>query len=129
MAELSFKQSDVEEVVDRQLVAYNSSDYETFASCYHEDIISYDLETCASNPQMCGEKFFAHYKDKFTNNPHIHCEVTMRFVHGNLIVDKEIIRGYQNKTHTELVIYQVDGGRISKMWFANEIAQEPLLEK
>ncbi len=118
----------IEEVVDKQLIAYNKGNYEVFASCYHEDILSYDLLLATLNPQMSGAFFFAHYRNKFSNNPTLHCQVTERIVHDDLVIDKELITGYGKRNHTELVIYQVERGRISKMWFSKEIF-ENLFEK
>ncbi|MFZ4773110.1 MAG: hypothetical protein ACOYK9_03880 [Chlamydiia bacterium] len=113
----SAQECTAEEVVQRQLIAYNEQNYEEFASCYLEDIISYHLETSLIDLEMSGSKFFDHYREKFTNNPNLHCRVTNRMVHKNLIVDHEILSGYNNRNFTDLVIYQVDDGKISKMWF------------
>jgi len=109
--------NDVISVVDKQLIAYNERDYETFASCYCKDICSYDLATQRLNSEMSGIHFFRHYKNKFMENPNIHCEVIKRILHGNLVVDYEIISDYRNCQFKDLVIYQIDGERISKMWF------------
>lgn len=114
----------IEEVVDRQLKAYNQKDYDVFASCYHEDITCYDFETSKINLEMCGDGFFKHYREKFLENPKIHCEVVNRLVHDNLVVDQEIISDYRNKTHREVVVYQVLQGKISKMWFSKIIPGE-----
>lgn len=111
----------LEEVVDRQLKAYNEGDYETFAACYHDNILSYDLETSAPLPHLSGLLFFTHYHKKFSENPTLHCQVIQRIVHDNLVVDKEIVSNCQSQTHQELVVYQVSQeGLISKMWFSKE---------
>lgn len=106
-----------ENIVDIQLEAYNRGDYAAFAACYHTDIVSYDLMTSQPNPHMSGSHFFAHYATKFLENPKIHCLVTQRIVHNNLIIDQEIISRYGLQEYGEVVIYQVDQGLISKMWF------------
>lgn len=111
-------------IVDKQLEAYNHLDFETFAACYHETISSYDLETGQRLSNMCGEQFFSHYQEKFKKNPEIHCKVVQRMVHDNLIVDKEYITSYRGKNHHEMVIYMVEGGLITKMWFTKEIEGE-----
>lgn len=116
-------QNEIELVVDRQLDAYNKGDYEVFAACYHEDIGSYNLENSAFIPEMSGANFFTHYRNKFLENPQIHCEVTQRIVHDTLVVDKELISDYRNQRHKELVIYQVEGGKISKMWFSKVLPE------
>lgn len=105
------------DVVNRQLEAYNRHDYEVFSACYRTDIISFDLNTSEKIIEMSGSNFFNHYRNKFLENPQIHCAVIERIVNGNLVIDKELISHFQGDNHSELVIYQVDDGVISKMWF------------
>ncbi|MGR3952342.1 MAG: hypothetical protein QRY74_05555 [Chlamydia sp.] len=110
-----------EEIVDRQLNAYNSGDYEEFSTCYHPDIISYRLEDASINQKMSGAHFFDHYKQKLSKNPQIHCTVLQRMRHGRLIIDKELISNNQGNQYEELVAYEVENGLITKMWFCDEI--------
>ncbi len=114
-------QNCIEQVVDKQLIAYNEKDYEVFASCYDENIESYDLETSTLIAQMSGLNFFIHYRDKFNENPNIQCKVINRMVHDDLVIDHEYISSFRGNNHVELVIYQVTGARITKMWFTREI--------
>lgn len=114
----------ITQIVDKQLKAYNNQDFATFASCYHGDIESYNLENNARLENMCGEKFFSHYQEKFKQNPEIFCEVTERIIHDDLVIDKEYIRACKGNNHKEMVIYKVKDGLISKMWFSKEIAEE-----
>lgn len=109
--------AEIIEVVNKQLEAYNNRNYETFASCYRSDIISFDLHTSKVIEEMSGSGFFEHYSEKFKENPEIHCKVTERIVNGNMVVDNELISNFQGGSHNELVIYQVEDGIISKMWF------------
>lgn len=113
----------ITEVVDNQLRAYNELDFETFALCYHKDIVSYELETGAGIEKMSGEHFFAHYRKKFKENPEIHCKVVQRMIHGNLVVDKEYITACNKRNHHEMVIYKIESGLITKMWFTEEIGE------
>ncbi|MBA2729010.1 MAG: hypothetical protein H0U49_12670 [Parachlamydiaceae bacterium] len=105
------------EVVNRQLDAYNKRDYESFASCYCSDIISFDLNTSEQILEMSGSNFFKHYSNKLQENPKIHCKVIERITCGNLVIDKELISNFQGANHDEVVIYQVEEQLISKMWF------------
>ena len=105
------------DVVNKQLDAYNNHNYEVFASCYHKEIISFDLNTSEKYEEMSGSSFFKHYFDKFQENPKIHCAVIERIVDGNLVIDKERISNFQGTGHNELVIYQVNDGLITKMWY------------
>jgi hypothetical protein len=116
----------VTQIVDKQLKAYNQLDFETFASCYHENIKSYELETQAQLENMCGDKFFLHYKEKFKKNPEIFCKVTERIVHDDLVIDKEYITTCKGRNHKEMVIYKVEDGLITKMWFSKEIIEEQI---
>lgn len=110
-----------ETIVEKQLTAYNQGDYENFASCYHEAIVSYDIHSGETNPKMCGSHFFNHYRAKFLENPKLNCHVTSRMTHGDLVIDKELISDYRDQQHTELVIYEVKSGLITKMWFTQEL--------
>lgn len=114
------------EIVDKQLKAYNSLDFETFASCYNQNIQSYSLETQELLETMCGKNFFAHYKEKFKQNPEIFCQVISRITHDNLVIDEEHITAYRGRNHREMVIYKVEDGLISKMWFSKELFEENL---
>lgn len=117
-------ESTMTEIVDGQLDAYNKGDYGLFISYYSSNILSYDLNSSQLIPNMCGECFFNHYRNKFLQNPNIHCSVIQRIAHENLVIDKEVISDYRNTQHQELVIYQVDDGLITKMWFSQELELE-----
>jgi|GEM_PF-3484398 hypothetical protein len=108
----------IEKIVDLQLKAYNEGDYPLFASCYDKNILSFDFETASIISHLSDSSFFDYYRQKFIENPDLHCEVTQRIVHGNLVVDQEIISHFQSQVHKEMVIYQVDGDLITKMWFS-----------
>jgi hypothetical protein len=112
---------EIKEIVDKQLAAYNEGDYENFIIYYDPNIISFSLETGKPNPMMSGPNFFAHYKKKFLENSRIHCQVVQRIVYDDLVIDKEIISNHDNRSHSELVLYQIEGGRIAKMWFSKEM--------
>jgi hypothetical protein len=114
---INIAKSCLEAVVDLQLKAYNAGDYKTFAKCYDLNILSYDFETSEQIPELCRIHFFNHYEKKFSENPNLHCQVVERIIHDNLVIDKEIVSNFQSKTIHELVIYQVDDGLITKMWF------------
>ena len=118
-----------EQVVEMQLEAYNNRNYEAFASYYHQDITSVDLQSNTTSREMSGAEFFSYYRNKFAENPNIYCTVTNRIMLGNLVVDEEVISDYRNQEHKEFVIYQVDDGLITKMWFTLEIPLTALKEK
>lgn len=112
----------LEDIIDGQLIAYNQGDYESFVSYYDPHIVSYNLETGALIPSLCGPRFFEHYRQKFTNHPALHCQVLSRLIHNDLSVDQEVVTltgGHKMKT---LVIYQIKEGKIHKMWFTPEEA-------
>lgn len=109
---------DFEEIVDRQLDAYNRRDFETFASYYHPQISSFNLESSQILPEMTGNRFFEHYRKKFIDYPELHCKVTRRIVQGCFVVDSEEISFGENQKENELVIYQIEGQKIIRMWFS-----------
>lgn len=113
-----FNKISAEEVVEKQLAAYNNGDYDLFASYYHSNITSYEMETGRQNPLMSGMNFFAHYRKKFLEHSKIHCKVVGRLIHNNLVIDQEVITNWGERSLSGLVIYLVEAGKVSKMWFS-----------
>jgi hypothetical protein len=106
-----------ETVVQRQLEAYNARDLEAFLSFYADDVIVRRLPSgeVASNGK---EAMRPRYAARFTDNPELHCTITQRIVHGDWVVDHELVTGIEQRPRVRAVAtYEVRGGLIRNVWF------------
>jgi len=106
-----------EEIVIKQLKAYNEGDIETFVSAFSNDIITYSQND--NKILLNGMKEFRkRYEDLFNQNPELHAELLNRMILGNFVIDYERVTG--NKAADvifAIAIYQVEAGLIKKAWF------------
>lgn len=105
-----------EQVVQKQLEAYNQRDITQFMSVIDSSITFYDFaegtETI-KGAEAC-EQFYAAL---FKASPNLHSTVLTRTIFGNKIIDHESIIGRNGSKDTlELVlIYEVNNEKISKV--------------
>jgi len=65
------------------------------------------------------------YKGFFKSAPNLHCELLNRTVSGNIVIDKERVSGYPDgKTIETLAIYEIDNGKIQRVYFTKEVVVE-----
>ena len=106
----------VEQIVQRNLEAYNNRDLEKFMSWFSEDIELYsfsEMKLVASGKPAI-EKL---YKELFEASPNLHSTILKRIVFDNKVIDHESIVGRKgSKEVLEIVmIYEVKDGKIFKM--------------
>ena len=111
------KELSPEEVVIKQLAAYNKGDIETFVSCFREDIQTF---TQHDNKLLLNgmAEFKERYQKMFEENPQLNAELLGRMVLGNFVIDHERVTG--NKAADvifAIAIYEVEAGIIKKAWF------------
>ena len=103
-----------EDVVNRQLDAYNARDIDKFVDTYSEDIEIYDLYgkmTMKGHTQLRER-----YTNLFINTPNLNCRIENRIKINNKIIDKENV--VMNERIVEAVaIYEVIDGKITKVTF------------
>ena len=103
-----------EDVVNRQLDAYNARDIDKFVDTYSEDIEIYDLNgkmTMKGHAQLRER-----YADLFKNTPDLNCRIENRIKINNKVIDKENV--IMNGRKVEAVaIYEVANGKIKKVTF------------
>jgi hypothetical protein len=109
-----------EEIVQKQVEAYNSRDIETFVSCHHPSVELYQLGE--DNPFLEGiTALAARYKDIFDQSPNLHSEVTQRLALNNVVIDQEIVTGRVGTERTNFIaIYQIRDGLIAKVSFVTD---------
>jgi hypothetical protein len=112
-------QEPVEEVVQRQLHAYNARSLQAFMACYAEDV------ECFSPPQaepvLSGRAALsAHYAANHFHLPALRAELVNRMVLGNKVVDHERVTGVRDAPFEAAVVYEVQDGLIRRVWFFNQ---------
>ena len=110
-----------ENIVIKQVVAYNSRNIEDFAACHHPEVELYSLGE--SEPFVRGrEQLRNRYKDIFDGSPELHTEIVQRMIMGNTVIDKEIVTGRAGVASQNFIaIYQIAEGLIARVDFLREI--------
>jgi hypothetical protein len=104
-----------QDVVQRQLEAYNDRDLPRFLAQYSEDIQVF--RPPAVVPSIVGKKAFGEfYATQRFNHAGLHAEVLNRMVLGNKVVDHERIQGVRAQPFEVAVVYEVNNGLIECMW-------------
>jgi hypothetical protein len=108
--------SEPEQVVQRQLEAYNARDLEAFLAPYAEDVEIYGFP---DTPWIAGRDAMREsYRRLFDGAPDLHAEITGRIVQGEYVIDHERVTGIPDRPLLEAVaIYRVHEGRITHVWF------------
>ena len=103
-----------EDVVNRQLDAYNARDIDKFVATYSEDIEIYNSK---GEMTMKGhEQLHKRYDTMFKNTPNLHCRIVNRIKINNKVIDNENVN--MNERVVEAVaIYEVVDGKIKKVTF------------
>ena len=105
-----------EEVVQRQLDAYNARDLQRFLAEYSDDVKIFRPPATApalGGKPVLGEYYAAH---RF-NLVGLHAEIVNRMVLGNKIIDHERITGVREQPFEVAAVYEVVDGRIRTAWF------------
>ena len=103
-----------EEIVQRQLNAYNARDIDAFMNTYSDDIKLYNFPDQLSTEGK--DAMREGYASFFSNTPDLHCEIKNRIVIGNKVIDEEYLT--VNGNHVSAVaVYEVENGKIVKVTF------------
>ncbi|GGW61302.1 GNAT family N-acetyltransferase [Alishewanella tabrizica] len=107
---------DAAEPVRRQLLAYNAKDLAAFVRCYHTDIMVYRMPNTA--PALQGITEFSQFyaTERFTLM-NLQAVVLSRIIVGNKVIDHERISGLTSAPYDVAVVYEVQQGLITKVWF------------
>ena len=106
-----------ETVVQRQVEAYNARDIEAFLSFYADDVVIRRLP--GGEVAWDGkEAMRPRYTKRFTENPELFCTITQRIVHGDWVVDHELVTGVVERPRVRAAAtYEVKDGLIQNVWF------------
>ncbi len=103
-----------EQVVQRQVNAYNARDIDAFMDTYADDIKIYNFPDQLSVDSK--EKMRKRFESMFERVPNLYCEIKNRIVLDNKVVDREYVR-FNEKYSNVIAIYEVNNGKISKVTF------------
>jgi imidazolonepropionase-like amidohydrolase len=106
-----------ETVVQRQVEAYNARDIDAFLSFYAENVVIRRLP--AGELMWDGRKAMRdRYDKRFTESLELHCTISNRIVHGDFVVDHELVTGVPDRPRIRAVAtYEVRDGLIQNVWF------------
>ena len=106
-----------EEVVQRQLNAYNARDIDAFMATYADsaEIYNYPNELMIQGREQMNEQ----YTGLFKNVPNLYAEVKNRIVMGNKVIDQERARAGEQYIDA-VAIYEVTNGKITRVTFIRE---------
>ena len=106
--------SEAERVVQEQVEAYNRRDLDGFLATYSPQVKLYDFpdELRTTGLDAMRERYGAF----FERTPDLHAEITRRIVQGDYVIDHERVTA-GGREMTAVAIYQVEGGKITNVWF------------
>ncbi len=106
-----------EDIVQKQLDAYNSRNLEVFLACYTEDVEVYNFRE--SEPMIRGiEACKKIYANVFDSSPELKATIDNRIILGNKVVDHEKVTGMKGVDLIEVVaIYEVKDNLIYRVTF------------
>jgi hypothetical protein len=90
-------------IVQRQMEAYNRRDADAFCSYMAPDIVTRLYETgeiLSSGLEETREL----YRKRFAENPNLHMTVQARMVNDTVVVDREIITGFDGGITIEAIV-------------------------
>ncbi len=84
--------SEVADLIDRQVEAYNRRDLEGFVACYATDaqIVQPDGSYLADGHA----EIRARYGDLFEQSPDLHAHISTRIEAGSFVIDEEVVTGF-----------------------------------
>ena len=102
-------------LVKQQVEAYNARSVEAFLAPYADSVKIYLFP--AKLVSTGKEAMRRTYSQLFSKATKLHCEITGRLVQGNTVIDNEHITGLGGKPMDGIAIYQIEAGKIAKVYF------------
>ncbi len=112
-----------EDVVQRQLVAYNARDVAAFAATYAEDVAIVRLPEGSPGAFNGQERLKQVYGKAFQERADLGVKIEKRIVQGPFVVDQEtFVHRWDpaQRRPAATAVYQVENGLIRRVWFLND---------
>jgi hypothetical protein len=105
--------------VQKQIELFNAHDLEGFLALFAEDV---EVSAIPGNEAPAGKAQLRElYAQRFKANPDLHASAEAQILSGTFVIQREKIKGRVGKEALEaVVIYQVKGGKIVRMWGLRE---------
>jgi len=94
---------DAQAIVQRQMEAYNRRDVDAFCSYMAPDIVTRLYETGEILSSGI-EQTYELYRKRFAENPNLHMTVQARMVNDTVVVDREMISGFDGGVTIEAIV-------------------------
>ena len=107
-------ESNPENIVQKQLEAYNERDIDAFMATYTDDVKLYNFPKNLTTDGILEMR--KGYTEFFTSTPDLQCEIKNRIVIGNKVIDEEQVMANGNIFYA-VAIYEVENGKIAKVTF------------
>ena len=93
---------------------YNARNIDAFLAPYAEDVelIQFPGKLIGKGKDAMRKAYTA----VFNSAPDLHCEIKDRIIHGNTIIDKEIVTGIGKTKVDGISIYQIENNKIKKVY-------------
>lgn len=105
-----------EDVVQRQLEAYNARDLQRFLETYSDTVQVF--RPPAQEPSISGKAQLADfYATQRFNLPSLKANLVNRMVLGNKVIDHERVWGVRAQPFEAAAVYEVRAGLIQTIWF------------
>ena len=106
----------MEELIEKQLRAYNTRDIEAFCGCYHAEVTVYRQNK--PEPVSVGlDRFRKGYSELFSKYSDLHCELKSRIVLGEFVLDEEIVTRQGEEPLHAVAVYGFRDNLIDRIWF------------
>lgn len=104
-----------EDIVQKQVDAYNRRDLDGFLATYSDTI---ELFNFPHTLFLSGKPDLAdRYRQRFTENPDLYAEIHDRLIFENTVVDHETASGITFGRKPCIAIYEVENGLIQRVTF------------
>ncbi|WP_430411895.1 amidohydrolase family protein [Kordia sp.] len=107
-----------ENIVQRQVNAYNLGNVEAFLESFSDDIEVYTFTNILKTKGK--DEFKKGWATFFKKYPDLHCEIVNRTTRLNTVIDHERIKYGDGDYSEAIVIYKIENGKIAKIYFVRD---------
>lgn len=105
-----------EELIQKQVDAYNAHDLDAFVACFGKDIEFRTMDGNV-NPEKGTVALRKGYADLFKRFPELRVKVLKRIRQGAYVIDQQQAEGMGPNPVTVTAIYQIDQDKIIRVWY------------
>jgi hypothetical protein len=109
------KKDSPEQIVQKQVEAFNRRDIDAFLATYSSDIKLYDFPGKETTSGL--EAMRKSYGKMFADNPDLKADVLKRIVQGDTVIFQEEVTAKGRRLFLGVAIYWVKDGKIAAVWF------------